>query len=84
MSKHGKYLLTYILFQIIYCVYACYPVCVSEGAHVCRHEHMTHVCMHVEVQYIVYLPISLLALNAEVGLLIFSTSLTAQFATLIP
>lgn len=43
-----------------------------------------HVCMHMEAQDIVYLPISLFALNVEVALLIFSTSLTAQFATVIP
>lgn len=43
-----------------------------------------HVCMHVKVQDIVYLPILLLALNVEVGLLISSPCLTAQFATVIP
>lgn len=43
-----------------------------------------HVCMLVEVQDIVYFPISLLALNVEMGLLIFPTSLAAQFATVIP
>lgn len=42
------------------------------------------VCMLMEVQDIVYFPVSLLALNVEMGLLIFPTSLTAQFATVIP
>lgn len=67
--------LSIVCMHVLLCVFLRVLMCAGACA---------HVCMHVEAQDIVYLPISLFALNAEVGLHIFSTSLTAQFDTVIP